>query len=328
MKLLIIGGTIFLGRYIADEAIKRGHTVTLFNRGKHNPDLFPEAEKLHGDRREDVSALAGRTWDAAIDTCGYLPRDIRATGSVLNDAVVHYTFVSSISVYNRFDQTGLAEDASVGILEDEEIGEITGETYGPLKLACERTAQGIYGDRTLAVRPGLIVGPHDPTDRFSYWPRRTVRGGDMLVPGNPMQPVQFIDVRDLASWMVSMAERQQSGVFNATGPEQALSMQQFIEECRHTLNPEATPVWIDEAFLLEREVQPFTELPLWVPSNMAGMHTVDCSKAIVHGLTFRSTGKTIRDTYEWEKTKNGMPRPVHSMRAERESALLQEWQGR
>lgn len=329
MNLLVIGGTIFLGRYIAEAALSRGHKVTLFNRGKHNPELFPEAEKLVGDRRADVSALSGRTWDAAIDTCGYFPRDIRTTGEVLRDAVGHYTFVSSISVYNCFDSTGLTEDASVGTLENEDVSEITGETYGPLKVACERTAQELYGDRTLCIRPGLIVGPHDPTDRFAYWPRRIARGGEVLAPGNPEQPVQFIDVRDLATWMVDMAEQRYNGVFNATGPEHALSMRQFLDECRSALNPEATPVWVDEAFLLEREVQPFSELPLWVPSDMAGMHTVDCSKAIAHGLVFRPAGDIARDTYAWEQAKGeSTERPSHTLAADREQRLIEEWRNR
>lgn len=330
MNILIIGGTIFLGRHIVESALSKGHTLTIFHRGKHNPHLFPNVEKLHGDRRTNVSALRGRTWDAVIDTCGYIQQDIRTVGAMLRDATEHYTYVSSISVYNDMAPQPIAEESPVGIVENPDTEEITGETYGPLKALCERTAEEYFPGKTCVVRPGLIVGPDDFTNRFAYWPRRIARGGNVLAPGDPTQPVQFIDVRDLAEWIVLMAERRQTGIFNATGPEQTLTMGQFLETCRTTLNPEARSVWVDDSFLLERNVAPFTELPLWVPADSAGIHMVDCSRAIDAGLRFRPTEDIIRDTYLWDKANAEIAArsPHQPLASGREEELLREWEQR
>lgn len=330
MNILIIGGTIFLGRHIVDVAIRRGHTPTIFHRGKHNPHLFPDVEKLYGDRRSNVTALRGRVWDAVIDTCGYIQQDIRTVGATLKDATEHYTYVSSISVYNDMSPRSIAEDASVGVLENPDTEEITGETYGPLKALCERTAEEYFPGKTCVVRPGLIVGPDDFTNRFAYWPRRVARGGDMLAPGNPDQPVQFIDVRDLAEWIVLMTEQRTTGIFNATGPEHQLTMEQFLETCRTALNPQTRPVWMDDTFLLERGVAPFTELPLWVPADSAGIHMVDCSRAIDAGLRFRPAEEIIRDTWAWDQANAEVAArsPHQPLTAEREAELLREWEQR
>ncbi len=209
MKLLVLGGTVFLGRHLVEAATARGHSVTLFNRGQHNPELYPEVEKLRGDRDSDLSALQGRRWDAVIDTCGYLPRAVRASAELLADAVDHYTFISSISVYADFHTPAMDESAPVGTLADETVEEVTGETYGPLKALCEQAAERALPGRVLNIRPGLIVGPHDPTDRFTYWPVRVARGGEVLAPGRPHVPVQVIDGRDLAEWTVRMVEARQ-----------------------------------------------------------------------------------------------------------------------
>ena len=198
MKLLILGGTVFLGRHLVEAAQARGHQLTLFNRGQHNPELFAGVEKLRGDRSGDLSALRGRRWDAVIDTCGYIPRIVRASAELLADAVDHYTFVSSLSVYADTSRPGIDESAPVGQLADETVEDITGETYGPLKALCEQAAGRALPGRVLTVRPGLIVGPHDPTDRFTYWPVRVARGGALLAPGRPERRVAFVDVRDLA----------------------------------------------------------------------------------------------------------------------------------
>ena len=181
-----------------ESALARGHEVTLFNRGQHNPNLFPNVEKLRGDRNGDLSALEGRQWDAAIDTCGFVPRIVRASAELLRNSVKHYTFISSISVFAQIDKAGLDEDAPLATLKDETVEEVTNETYGALKALCEQAVEQTMPGRTLIVRPGLIVGPDDPTDRFTYWPVRTARGGEMLAPGRPDQATQIIDVRDLA----------------------------------------------------------------------------------------------------------------------------------
>lgn len=321
MKLLILGGTVFLGRHIVESALARGHDVTLFNRGQHNSELFPEVEKLRGDRNGDLSALEGRHWDAAIDTSGYFPRVVRASAEKLSGSVDHYTFISSISVYADFTKVGMDENAPVGSLQDESIEEITAETYGPLKVLCELAAEQAMPGRVLIVRPGYIVGPHDPTDRFTYWPYRVAQGGDMLAPGKPDSPVQFIDVRDLASWIVRMIEDRQSSVYNATGPNYTLTMQDLLETCRKVSGSNARFIWVSEPFLAERSV----ELPIWTPSEEAGIATVDCNKAFAAGLAFRPLSSTIRDTLAWYEARTPSTPLRAGLQTEQEAQLLQAW---
>lgn len=331
MKLLILGGTVFLGRHLVEAATARGHSVTLFNRGQHNPDLYPEAEKLRGDRDGDLSALQGRRWDAVIDTCGYVPRAVRATAELLAGAVDHYTFISSISVYTDFHSPGMDETAPVGTLADETVEEVTGETYGPLKALCEQAAERALPGRVLNIRPGLIVGPHDPTDRFTYWPVRVARGGEVLAPGHLRTSVQVIDGRDLAEWTVRMVEARQVGAFNATGPDYELTMERLLEQCKAAAGSDARFVWVDEQFLLDNEVKPWTELPLWVAGDghMAHLLRIDCRKAFSAGLTFRPLAETIRDTLAWNATRpadeDTDEEPRAGMKPEREAELLRAW---
>jgi 2'-hydroxyisoflavone reductase len=306
MRSLILGGLKFLGRHLLDAALARGHTVTLFNRGQTNPGLYPDVEKLLGDRDGDLEALRGRQWDAVIDTCGYVPRLVRASAQLLAESVEHYTFVSSLSVYADTTTPGPDESAPVGKLEDESVEQITGDTYGPLKVLCERAAEVAMPGRVLHVRAGLIVGPHDPTDRFTYWPVRAQRGGRILAPGNPASPVQFVDVRDLADWMVRMAEERRAGVFNTTGPAQPLPMRQFLETCQAVSGAPSQLVWVDEKIILERGLAPWMEVPLWIPdsdSNAPGFSTFNCHKAMSAGLTFRPLADTLRDTLAWANTR-------------------------
>ncbi|HLI08107.1 MAG TPA: SDR family oxidoreductase [Ktedonobacteraceae bacterium] len=321
MKLLILGGTVFLGRHIVEAALARGHEVTLFNRGQHNSDLFPEVEKLRGDRDGGLSALESRYWDAAVDTSGYFPRVVRAAAEKLAGSVDRYSFISSISVYSDFTKAGMDERAPVGTLQDEGVEEITAETYGPLKVLCERAAEQAMPGRVLIVRPGYIVGPHDPTDRFTYWPYRVARGGAMLAPGKPDSPLQFIDVRDLSSWIVRMIEDRQTGVYNATGPNYTLTMQDLLETCRKVSGSNARFVWVSESFLAEHNV----ELPIWAPSRETGVATVDCNKAFEAGLVFRPLSSTVRDTLGWREA--AMPSvPLRAgLRPEQEARLLQAW---
>ena len=330
MQLLIIGGTVFVGRHLVEAAQARGHTITLFNRGQHNADLFPQVEKLRGDRTQDFAALAGRRWDAVIDTCGYVPRHVHASATALADSVDHYTFISSISVYSEFSQPGIDENSTVGTLADESVEEITGETYGPLKALCEQAAEAAMPGRVFNLRPGLIVGPHDPSDRFTYWPQRIDQAGktqseEVLAPGNPQQETQFIDVRDLALWIVQMVEARKTGVYNATGPAQPLTMQRFLDQCQAVTQSAARFTWVDEALLLQHEVTPFVEMPLWVPASEAGLDQVNCSKAIGDGLRFRPLDETIRDTLAWHASRPTDTKLRAGLTPDREQALLQAW---
>jgi len=330
MDLLIIGGTVFLGRHLVEAALGRGHTVTLFNRGQHNPELFPGIEKLRGDRASDLAALRGRRWDAAIDTCGYVPRVVRASAELLADAVEHYTFVSSISVYADFSQANVDEGAPVGTLADAAVEEVTGETYGPLKALCEQAAEDALPGRVLNVRPGLIVGPHDPTDRFTYWPRRVALGGEVLAPGRPEHGAQIVDVRDLAGWMLELVEARHVGIYNATGPEYRLTFGQLLDECRAVSGSDARFTWVGERFLLDAGAQPWTEVPLWVPESdpeNAGFDAVDCSKAIGAGLRFRPLAETIRDTLAWDATRPADLELCAGLKRAREAELLEDWRG-
>lgn len=296
MKLLLLGGSKFVGRHLVGHALERGHDVTTFTRGRTNPGLFDGVEELHGDRDGDLRALAGGRWDAAIDTSGYFPRIVRQSAELLRDRVDHYTFVSSVSVYANLSR-GASEESPVGTLEDESVEEFgaDGEYYGPLKALCEQVVQQNYGDRGLIVRPGLIVGPHDPTDRFTYWARRFAEGGRILAPAPPERRVQFIDVRDLSAWMLDLVEQRASGVFNATNEGVAWG----------ELLAGADVAWAPDEFLTAHDVGEWMELPMWVADpKLAGIHETDVSRAIAAGLRFRPVDETIRDTAAWDATRD------------------------
>ncbi len=335
MHLLVLGGTLFLGREIVESALARGHRVTLFHRGTTNAALFPQAEHLLGDRDGGLAVLEGRRWDAVIDTCGYLPRIVRASAEALSGMTPHYTFISSISVYPDHATPGLDESAPVGVLDDPADETFSGATYGPLKALCERAVDDAFAGEVLHVRPGLIVGPHDPTDRLTWWTRRIARGGEVLVPGDPGASVQLVDARDLAGWTVRMVEESRSGVFNAVGPATALTLGQVLDAGRSVIGGDARFTWVDESFLLERGVTPWTELPLWVPAEMAGFMRIDSSKAHAAGLTFRPVEDTLRDLRAWDFATPVESRPKKpelsfsvGMSPERESELLGEWRER
>ena len=308
MRILIIGGTRFLGRHLVDAALERSHDVTLFNRGKSNPDLFPRLETIIGDREKDVEKLgeAGRIWDAVIDTSGYFPRIVRLSAEVLAPRVARYVFISSISVYENFKKVGINESDPVGKIEDETVEEITGETYGPLKALCEQAVENIFGfERTLIIRPGLIVGPHDPTDRFTYWPVRVARGGDVLAPQKPEAAIQIIDVRDLAEWIISLIQQNASGIYNATGPDYELTIGKLLEVSKQVSGSDANFRWASVDFLNQNKIEPWSDMPTWVPDDEEGVgfSRVDVSKAMEAGLTFRPLEDTVRDTLEWAQTR-------------------------
>lgn len=322
MKLLILGGTRFLGRALVETAVAGNHQVTLFNRGQSNPDLYPEIEQIHGDRDGGLGALNGRRWDAAIDTCGYVPRVVGDSARLLADAVGHYTFISTISVYADPSLQNMDENAPLGTLEDETVEEIDGGSYGPLKVLCENVVTEAMNGRALHVRSGLLVGPHDPTDRFTYWPQRVARGGTVLAPGTPDAPVQFIDVRDLAAWTLKATEAQLRGAYNITGPAFKLSMHAVLETAKAAMQSDAEFIWVDDDFLLANEVGAYTEMPLWVPSDYAGFGTVNINKGLAAGLRFRPLADTIRDTFAWSQTRPAAYKWRGGLTAERETELL------
>ena len=328
MNFLIIGGTRFLGRHLVDSALARGHSVTLFNRGKSNPDLFPQVETILGDRERDIEKLSGRTWDAVIDTCGYVPRTVRLSATGLESSVGRYIFISSISAFANFSKIGMDESDPVGKLEDESVEEITGETYGPLKALCEKAVQEIYADRALIIRPGLIVGPNDPTDRFTYWPVRVAGGGDVLAPEKPEVPVQIIDVRDLSEFTLKLIEDNASGIYNATGPEYELTFGQMLETCKKVSSSDAQFKWASVEFLNQNNVAPWSDMPVWVPDTAedAGFSRLDVSKAIQAGLEFRPLQDTVRDTLAWANTRPAEYEWRAGLKPEREQELLKSLQ--
>ena len=325
MNMLIMGGTRFLGRHLVDSALARGHSVTLFNRGKSNPDLFPQVETILGDREHDIEKLSGRTWDAVIDTCGYVPRIVRLSAAGLESSVGRYVLISSISAFANFSKIGMDESDPVGKLEDESVEEITGETYGPLKALCEKAVQDTFGDnRALIIRPGLIVGPNDPTDRFTYWPVRVARGGDVLAPEKPEVPVQIIDVRDLSDFTIQLIEDDASGIYNATGPEYELTFGRMLEACKKVSSSDAAIQWASVEFLNQNNVAPWSDMPVWVPDTAedAGFSRLDVSKAIQAGLEFRPLQDTVRDTTAWANTRPAEYEWRAGLKPEREQELL------
>ncbi len=320
MKLLVLGGPRFLGRALADSALARDHELTFFNRGRTNTELYPEVERLAGDRAGDLGALRGRAWDAVIDTCGYLPAIVRASAEALRTSGL-YCFVSSISVYADFTQVN-DESSEVAQLGDLPADEVTGESYGALKALCEGATREVFDERALVVRPGLIVGPHDPTGRFTYWPHRVARGGEVLAPGPPDRPTQVIDVRDLAEWMLSLCEARVAGTFNATHP--GVSFSDLLDRCRAVASNDARVTWVTDEFLLEQGVGEWMELPLWLADpSMAAADRVEVSRAIDAGLVFRPLEDTVRATLELADTTEAA-----GLTPEREAELLATWHGR
>ena len=329
MRILILGGTRFLGRHLVEAALAHGHEVTLFNRGKSNPDLFPQLETIIGDREHDVNKLNGHIWDAVIDVAGYVPRIVRLSAEVLKENVARYVFISTISVYRDFKQISIDESYPVGKLEDATIEEITGETYGPLKALCEQIVQDTYRERALIVRPGLIVGPHDPTDRFTYWPVRVARGGEVLAPQKPEAAIQVIDVRDLADFIIKLIQDNASGIYNATGPNYDLTIGNLLEVSKQVTGSNADFKWASVDFLNQYKVEAWSDMPTWVPDDEEGIgfSRVNVSRAIAAGLTFRPLEETVRDTLAWAQSRP----PDHEWRAgltaEREVQVLAALKG-
>jgi 2'-hydroxyisoflavone reductase len=330
MKLLIIGGTVFLGRALVEAGLARGHEITLFNRGQHNPELFPEVEKLRGNRDGELDALRGRRWDAVIDTCGYFPRVVRQSAHLLADAIGHYTFISSISVYSDFRQSW-DENGPLGHIDAQEAevaDKITGENYGPLKVLCEQTVEQELPSRTLIIRPGLIVGPHDPSDRFTYWPTRVARGGDVVVAGSPDLRMEIIDVRDLAEWNIRLVEQNQTGVYNATGPDYVLTMQQTLDTCKAETGSDARFAYLPGSLFEKQEIDANSVNCWYVPDDdgtYAHFSDINCRKGQADGLTYRPLADTVRDTLTWTNTRPDDWKWRAGLTPEQETLLLQAW---
>ncbi len=315
MRILILGGTVFVGRHLVEAALDRGHRVTLFHRGRSRPDLFPGVEKLIGDRTGDLTALDGGCWDAVIDTCGYTPGVVRRSAEALAGSVGLYVFISSISVYSEHPAAGVDERGPVKTLAgEEELEEAErmaaegranarslGASYGALKALCEQAAEAAMPGRVLRVRPGLIVGPWDYSDRFTWWLRRVATGGEVLAPGPRQRRIRVIDARDLAGWIVGLVETGTTGVYNAAGPPRGWTFEQFLDACKTASGSNAVFTWVDEAFLEQHEIVPWTQLPLWLPDAYNGFFAAGNERAIAAGLTFRPLAETVRDTLAWDR---------------------------
>jgi 2'-hydroxyisoflavone reductase len=339
-RILILGGTGFLGPAIVEHAVGRGHEVTLFNRGRTNADLFPELEQLRGDRNTgELDALRGREFDAVIDTSAYVPGHVTAAAELLKDQVGQYLLISSISVYPSFGEEGgvMSEDGAVAGVPDEVVAEVKtiqesfrdgGRYYGGFKAMCEAAAEAVMPGRVANIRPGLIVGPRDNSDRFTWWPVRIAKGGEVLAPGEPDQPVQFIDVRDLGEWVVHCAEEGHTGVYNATGFDGVVTMAQVLYGCRCATARPVTITWADEDFLGEQKVGPWMQMPLWLPARKNTIASIDRAQA--KGLRFRPVADTIRDTLAWAE-EEAERRPMFrrtGLPPKREAEVLAAWHAR
>lgn len=320
MKILILGGSRFLGKAFIEEAKKENHEITIFNRGTQNGGL-KDVEILIGDRNEPLTVLENRSWDAVLDTSGFVPRAVRNSTELLKDRVGHYTFISSISVYKDWIPEGLTEDYHLLTMPIEQADEISKasagpfyEYYGQFKALCEQEAVRNMSGNVLNVRAGQLVGQHDYTDRFPYWINRVAKGGKILAPGNPQRKIQYIDNIDLAKWILHMMEKKLVGTFNTTGPDTTVTMEEFLDTAKKVTGSDAEFIWADEKFLLEHKVEPWTEMPLWVPENFPfdkesdqpwkGTFSININKALSKSLTFRPLEETINDIHEWDSRRN------------------------
>ena len=332
LRILILGGTGFIGPHQVNYALARGHRLTLFNRGVTNPGLFPQVENLTGDRDNDIEALRGREWDVVIDNHPSIPRWVRMTAELLKDSARQYVFVSTLSVYSDNSIIGQDESGPLMELEDPTVEEVTGQTYGGLKVLCEQEAQKAFPGRSTIVRPGLIVGPGDRSDRFTYWPARIDRGGEVLAPGDGSDPVQIIDARDLSEWMIRVVEDNVTGVFNATGPIRPLRMDEMLYGIKAATDVDVWFTWTDVEFLDEQNVRAWSHMPTWIPARgeMVGFSRFDCSRAIEKGLTFRPLAVTARETIDWHKGRPAeeQERMRAGLTPEREAEVLAAWHAR
>ncbi len=340
LRILILGGTGFTGPFQVRYALERGHKVTVFNRGKTHPGELPEGvEQLIGDRNGQLDALKDRKWDVAIDNPTSVPVWVRDVGQVLKGNVDRYVFISTISVYGDTSKANLDESAPLAKYTGADPMKESRDTiiasqfqlYGPLKALSEQEAEKWFPKQALIIRPGLIVGPRDETDRFTYWPVRIDRGGEVLAPGDPSDPVQFIDGRDLAEWVIRMVEQRETGIYNATGPDKTLGVGAMLDGIKNANNSKANFTWVKTDFLEEQKVAPWSDMPVWVPprGEEAGMGRINVAKAIAKGLTFRPLATTARDTLAWFKSQPAERQKLKAgITAEREAEVLAAWHKR
>lgn len=323
MKLLVLGGTVFVGRHIVEAAVAAGHEVTIFHRGRHGKGLFPGVSEIFGDRDQDLDLLDGRRWDAVIDTSGYVPRQVESAVKRLADVVDRYIFISTISVYDHTATSGPEETSPLKPPAEPGTEGVTGETYGPLKVACEEVLERLMPERALVIRPGIIVGPHDSTDRFTYWVVRMAWGGEVIAPLPAEAPMQAIDARDLGEWVVRLAEARATGTFNAVGPGVPLTLGGFLEACNRVTEGQAQLTWVTPSFLQAHGVEPMSGLPFWLGEGFESMMRTSASKAHAAGLTHRALEVTIADTLAWYQAH---PHPLAAgLKAEKEHELLAAW---
>jgi 2'-hydroxyisoflavone reductase len=326
VRVLVLGGTIFLGRHIVEMLLARGDDVTIFHRGERGRELFPQVRRVLGDRATDLDRISADTeWDAVVDTSGYLPGVVARSAVLLKDRAAQYIFISSVSVYDisqpAIDEASATPELPAGASRDEFVM----ENYGFLKLLCEREAVAAFGaDHTLIVRPGLIVGPHDPSDRFTYWPLRFARGGDIVVPNDLEVPIQWIDVRDLAQFIVDGIDHRRAGIVNTVGPEKPAALRELFAACTAASAAAARIVPVERPALNERGVEPWTDLPVWAPDGEGnnGIVRVDRSRAIALGMRLRPLEQTVADTLRWAQHERGDGPLKAGLTPEREAELL------
>jgi 2'-hydroxyisoflavone reductase len=331
-SILVLGGTGFLGPHVVTPALARGHTVTLFNRGKTHPGLFPNVEKLQGDRDGHLEALAGRSWDAVVDTSGYVPRIVKQSVELLAPRIKQYVFISTISVYDKEATLNPDESNPVAIASDPASEDVRAN-YGALKALCERACEAAMPGRVANLRPGLIIGPGDPSGRFSHWPTRLAEGGEVLAPGDGSTPVQYIDGRDLGAWIVRVIEDGTMGTMNALGPAKRVTMKSVLDECNRALGGKAQLTWVDADFLDKHDVHGWSELPMWIDNkdDYAGFGTLQNAKALKAGLVFRPIGDTAKDTLGWLDTLPADERAKArstGIKPDKEAKVLAAWKAR
>ncbi len=331
LRILILGGTGFIGPHQVRYAQDRGHTVTLFNRGRTNPQLFPGVEKLHGDRAiGDYKSLAGREWDVVIDNPTTIPRWVRQAGEALKGHAKQYVFISTISVYAAADTPGADEAAAVATTNEPESEE-AGRLYGPLKALSEKEAEKAFPGATTVIRPGLIVGPGDNSDRFTYWPVRIARGGEVLAPGHPTDTIQIVDARDLAEFTIRCCETGTMGVYNVTGPRSKFTIAEMLGGIRAVMSTDAHLTWVDAAFLEAQGVRPWSHMPVWIPPQRSpGFTTRSIQRALDRGLAFRPFADTVRSTLDFYEAQPEQ-RKVQlraGLDAAREKEVLAAWHAR
>lgn len=329
MDILVLGGTGFIGPHMVKEALRRGHSISLFNRGRTNDSLFPDLQLFKGDRDGGLDVLKGRTWHAVIDNSGYVPRLVEDSARLLRQATEHYLYVSTISAYRSFAIAN-SETSPLATIEDETVEEVTGDTYGPLKALCERRVEEIIdADKLTILRPTYICGPGDRTDRFTWWPIRTARGGEMLWPGSRMDKAQIIDVRDFASFTIDCLEQRINGTFNTVTPAGKYTMGDLHDDCVAISASNMKAVWVDKEFVIAQKLDEGRSIPIWSPpeGEYAAIALVNGERAVLAGLQTRPVRETARDTLEWWRSLPNARRaaPNAGLSDDREATLIQLW---